>query len=131
MLTRAELRRISRARLADAKALFRAKRYDGAAYLCGYAIEVALKARICKTLRWTEFPSTNKGFEGLASFKVHNLEILLRLSGRETFIRANHTASWSVIASWNPESRYNRIGTTSRIQAETMIQETETILGVL
>jgi len=31
---------------------------DGATYLCGYAVEVALKFRICLTLNWPEFPST-------------------------------------------------------------------------
>lgn len=50
MLTRAELTHIAQARLADAEALHQAGRYDGAVYLCGYAVEVGLKHRICVTL---------------------------------------------------------------------------------
>jgi HEPN domain-containing protein len=32
----------------DAELLFRKGRYDASAYLCGYVVEFALKARICK-----------------------------------------------------------------------------------
>ena len=52
MLTVAELRAVSAARLDDAQSLFNAERYDGVVYLCGYAVELALKARICETLNW-------------------------------------------------------------------------------
>ena len=58
MISVAELDNIARARIEDAKALLTAGRFDGATYLCGYAVEVALKARICRSLNWTEFPST-------------------------------------------------------------------------
>lgn len=64
MLTRQELRRIAHARLRDAESLFRARRYDGATYLCGYALEVMLKARICATLHWNDFPETGGEFSG-------------------------------------------------------------------
>jgi len=62
MTTKNELRTLARARLKDAQILFTAKRYDAATYLCGYAVELALKARICQTLGWTFFPETNKEF---------------------------------------------------------------------
>ncbi len=62
MLTRPELRQIARARLADAAALHDKRRYDGAIYICGYAVEVALKARICQTLSWNGFPETRSEF---------------------------------------------------------------------
>ncbi len=62
MITRTELRTLAVARLTDSQILFAGQRYDAAAYLCGYAIELALKARICKTLRWPNFPDTNKEF---------------------------------------------------------------------
>ena len=45
MIPVAELDNIARARLEDAKTLLAASRFDGATYLCGYAVEVALKAR--------------------------------------------------------------------------------------
>jgi HEPN domain-containing protein len=45
MIPTPDLKAISRARLRDAKVLLKGKRLDGAAYLCGYAVELALKAR--------------------------------------------------------------------------------------
>lgn len=106
MLTRKELLDLARARLRDAEALFDAKRYEGAMYLCGYVVELALKARICKTLNWPGYPATKSEFEGYASFKTHTLGLLLRLSGQETKIKTRFLAEWSDVNNWNPESRY-------------------------
>jgi hypothetical protein len=75
-----KLEKLAQARLEDAEVLFKATRYDGSIYLCGYAVELALKARICKTLGWSGFPSTRSEFSNYQSFKTHNLDVLLRLS---------------------------------------------------
>src|SRR6266705_3045443 len=83
MIPTADLKSIARARLNDAKVLLKGRRLDGAVYLCGYAVEMALKARLCRTLKWSGFPETGAEFQGLQSIKTHNLEILLRLSGVE------------------------------------------------
>jgi len=53
MITRTELRNLAKARLKESKILFDSKQYDVATYLSGYAIELALKARICRTLKWS------------------------------------------------------------------------------
>ena len=100
---------MARARIGDAAALLRLDRYQGAVYLSGYAIELSLKARICATLNWQGFPLKGKEFDGLASFKTHDLEILLHLSGREDDVKNNYTADWSVIAQWDPQVRYRPI----------------------
>jgi hypothetical protein len=131
MIARADLRRIARARLRDAEALCRAGRYDGATYLCGYAVELSLKARICRTLRWAGFPHTRKEFESYQSFKVHNLETLLRLSGVEGKITTVHAASWSAVVYWNPESRYDMPGTVTKREALDMIQGARAIMRIL
>ena len=60
MLSVLELRKIVRARLRDAEVLHRARRYDASVYLCGCAVEMGLKARACRTLRWPGFPSESK-----------------------------------------------------------------------
>ena len=88
MIASRAMRAIARARVRDAQALLRARRFDGAFYLAGYAIEVALKARICRTLRWSGFPETSSEFNGLQSLRTHDLEILLRFSGVEGRVRA-------------------------------------------
>ncbi|MGB8992394.1 MAG: hypothetical protein WCD80_10090 [Desulfobaccales bacterium] len=131
MLTKQELRLIAIARLQDAEALFRANRYDGSIYLCGYAIEIGLKNKICKTLRWNEFPSTKSEFQNLQSFKTHNLDILLKLSGAESKIKINFLADWSIVAKWEPDARYKPIGSSSGQEAQLMIDAVKVILRQL
>src|SRR3989442_14934661 len=111
MISVAELDNIARARIEDAKVLLTAGRYDGATYLCGYAVEVALKARICRVLNWPEFPSTGGEFQAYRSFQTHELEVLLRLSGQEMRIKQDHFAPWNRVASWKVEARYTVVGT--------------------
>ncbi len=123
MTQASELLRIAAVRLKDAAVLLAARRYDGAVYLCGYAVECALKARICRTLRWQDYPLT----KGYKSFKVHNLGVLLHLTGREQIVKRNYFFEWSVVAKWDPEVRY-RIGTATRTEAELMISSATTLL---
>ncbi|MDX2041108.1 MAG: HEPN domain-containing protein [Acidobacteriota bacterium] len=131
MITRVELRKIARERLKDAEALFNAGRYDGAVYLSGYAIELALKNRICKTLKWSGFPQTRSEFQPFQSFKTHNLDVLLSLSGLESKIKTAYLAEWSAIAKWDPEARYNPIGSAGKKDAELLIEAVKKLLGVL
>jgi HEPN domain-containing protein len=131
MISTKELRAIARARLQDAKVLLRAKRFDGAWYLCGYAVELTLKARICRTLKWSGFPESRHDFEGLQSVKTHDLEILLRFSGIEDRVKTKHMADWSVALRWDPEKRYrgNRLVTAQ--EATDMVECVQRLLEVL
>ena len=131
MITSASLRKLARARLTDARTLLRAGRYDGAVYMGGYVVELALKARICRTLNWEGFPETRSEFLPLASFKTHDLDVLLSLSGRERAIRTSHLAEWSAVASWDPEVRYRVPGSAARADAELLIRSAEVLLRVL
>jgi hypothetical protein len=106
-------------------------RLEGAAYLCGYGIELALKARICKTLGWNEFPATRKEFEGYGSFKTHNLEVLLRLSGVEQKVKTQNLAEWSEVTKWDPESRYTPLGSANQADTKLMIDSAENLLKAL
>lgn len=63
MLSVTELRELSVTRLREATVLFIAKEYSGAAYLCGYAVELTLKSKICMVLNWAGFPETRSEFE--------------------------------------------------------------------
>lgn len=128
MLTPTELRNIAEARLNDAEILFAAGRLDGAFYLCGYAIELALKARICLTLGWSGHPSTNYEFQNYQSFRTHNLNVLLRLSGIEDQIKATHFTQWSTVILWNPEIRYAPVGTTSLENVQSMLGATRLLM---
>ncbi len=128
MIDPIELRAISEARLQDARVLFANGRYDGTAYICGYSLETSLKARICDTLNWPGYPGSPGEFSSLASFKVHNLNTLLLLSGRETYIKQNCYSDWSIVREWKPEARYNVVGLTSSAQAGRFLQATRDLL---
>lgn len=128
MLATQEVRKIASARLRDAMVLLTAKRYDGAIYLCGYAVELALKARICKTLKWPGYPETYKEFEPLKSFRVHDLDVLLRLTGREAAVKASYFVEWSAVAAWNPEARYKPIGSANVDDAKLMLDSAAVLL---
>lgn len=127
-LSVADLKRISRERLKDAKALLKQKRYDGGVYLCGYAVEIALKARICKTLKWTAFPTSRDKYR---SFYVHDLDILLNLSGLEKVIKSSLLVEWSVVGTWDPEVRYASVGAADESDLSLMINATENLLKKL
>ena len=119
MLRRGELQKIARSRLQDATKLLTARRYDGAVYLSGYAVEVALKLRICRTLGWQGYPATAKEFANYRSLKTHRLDVLLHFSGVERRVKNERPAwkDWLVVAQWDPEARYRPVGNAQRQDA--------------
>jgi hypothetical protein len=128
MIDRFELRRIAREHLKDAEALLAAQRFEGASYLGGYVVELALKARICKTLKWAGFPETPKEFQGYQSLKVHDLDILLSLSGVEPIVMTKYFTEWSAVAGWTPEARYKGRGKVTRANAELLVKAAGNLL---
>jgi HEPN domain-containing protein len=131
MISGTELRRIARARLRDSEVLFDAGRYDGAVYLCGYAVELALKARICRVLNWMGFPSTRAEFASYQSFRTHSLDVLLTLSGWEQRIKSRYPTEWSVVADWDPELRYAAVGSATGQDAREMIESARILVRFL
>jgi len=131
MITRADLTKTARAHLRDAGILYRRGSYDGASYLCGYAVEIALKGRICRTLRWTGFPSTPGEFQNVKSVQTHNFEALLLFTGLENRIKVVQYDDWVIVKKWTPEQRYNPVGTQSITDAADMIAAARTLLEIL
>lgn len=131
MIALADLQGIAKARLEDAEQLLSARRFDGAVYLCGYAVEVALKARIGRSLSWASYPATRSEFQGYASFRTHDLDILLHLSGVESAVKASYFAEWSTVAQWDPEVRYRAIGSATAQDAASMVGAARALLGAL
>jgi hypothetical protein len=131
MILPSDLRDIAQARLDDADALLQAGRFDGSVYVCGYAVEIALKARICDCLRWPGYPDTNAEFKGYTSFRTHDLEVLLHLSGAETPIKAEYLPEWWIALDWNPDARYRAIGSASSQDASAMLVAAHTLIGAL
>jgi HEPN domain-containing protein len=121
MPTRNELKELAKLRLEEAEPLFIAGLYDGAVYICGYVIEFALKARICKLLDTKEYPSSGKL---KSAYAVHNLDQLIFLSGLENKLDPTNVElhrNWSLTTPWSPEMRYQPRGTISKNQAEEIL----------
>jgi HEPN domain-containing protein len=125
-ITPADLRRLARSRLRDAKVLLRGRRYDGAYYLCGYAVEMVLKARICQTLKWSTF-----GGEHARCLKVHDLPFLLKFSGVEPRVTTKYIPEWSRIQDWKVENRYDPKRNISPSEAHAMVTSAERLLKAL
>ena len=62
---------------------------------------------------------------------VKDLDVLLRLSGREQYIKVNLFPEWTVVSQWNPEARYQAVGTVSAATAQNMISAAQRILAKL
>src|SRR6266496_2096156 len=132
MIARSDLEAIARSRLREAKALFKDRHYDGAAYLCGYSIEIGLKARICRHLKWSGYPENQGESKWSQALKTHDLDALLDLSGVRTRIVSTYIADWSVIQrNWSPEARYRVIGTFSSTTTLAMLEAATTLLRTL
>ncbi len=108
----------SRHRLKDAQALHQQKRWSGAMYLGGYAIECSLKSLICYEERKNNLKDTKIFKNGLQAAGLHNLARLLACvpSIESAIQRANTTDrtngyldAWNRVSSvWrNDELRYS------------------------
>ncbi len=108
-MNRADLQKLSNARIREAQILFAAGEYSGAYYLAGYAVECALKACIAKGIQRYDFPDKSLAQKSY----VHDLGDLLKLadpnSELEAAKRANPRldASWNLAKSWTEQSRYS------------------------
>jgi hypothetical protein len=89
------------------------------------------KARICRTLKWRDFPQSGREFEDFRSLRTHDLEILLKFSGIEDRVTAKHLTDWSAVADWYPERRYQEIGLTTPVEAAKMVECVKRLLKVL
>lgn len=109
MITHSELEILARRRLRDARILQKNNRHDAAVYLCGYGIELGLKAIICKNLKLKGIPNIATEFRIIKDIKTHNLEDLLKLVPQNIAqdIKSIYLGDWSIIQKWNPEMRYS------------------------
>jgi len=133
MITRIDLRKITENRLEDAEVLYRNKRYDGAQYLVGYAVEIALKWRFCCDMSEPSFPETKTEFLGWKEkysvwLKVHSLQNLVDAT---TVDLVPILYEWSLVAKWEPGMRYSPIGYAKAGDTRSMIDAAIVIVGAL
>ena len=103
----------SRRRLEDAETLHKQKRWTGAIYLGGYAVECALKSLICYEQRKNHFKETTV-FQKIQGASLHNLTNLLNeLEDTKKSIQLDRSnillPAWKLVSSmWhNDELRYS------------------------
>lgn len=107
-MNRTDLQRLTRIRLREAKVLFDNRRYEGAYYLLGYAVECAFKAYIAKQTKRYDFPDR----KFVNDIYTHDLNKLLSVSGLESEYRkeskrnSNFELNWTIVKDWSEQSRY-------------------------
>lgn len=134
MLNTQNLHTLAKNRYNEAIILLQNKRFDGAVYLCGYALELILKRRIVEILDWDEYPDKSNKFQQYRFFLTHDLELLKKLSGLEKKIQKDNNvfARWQMASAWNSGIRYREIGKISELEATNIINATkETINFIL
>jgi HEPN domain-containing protein len=120
MSTRRELQRLACLRLREAEALFNSGCHDGCAYLCGYVVELALKAAICATLGIGDYPDDRlKG-----AFKTHDFDDLKLLAGMEQAFTTTTAllTNWSIASKWRSQRRYEPEGTYDQAAANEILE---------
>lgn len=147
MRTEAEIINLSNRKLTVAIFLAANDFYDDAYYLGGYAFELLLKAKICKTLVIPDFfDFDNSKSRKLPinktkrvdkdnlykPFKVHDYEQLLILSGLYTEFSNKITtdlvfgADWSVVSKWDEGLRYST--GTNKADVDSFIQSVKNMI---
>jgi HEPN domain-containing protein len=131
-MNRSDLQLLADLRAEDAKILLDARRFAGAYYLAGYAVECALKACITKQIREFDFPDKKLITESYS----HDLTKLLRLSGighlhdAEIKTNAAFENNWLVVKDWSEESRYE-VAVAEAVARDMYAAVTDTANGVL
>src|SRR5438067_381630 len=110
-MNRDGFQRLAISRLADARALLRTKRWSGAYYVAGYAVECGLKSCVLARVASTpELLFDDRRFS--EKCWTHNLEELLRLAGIRADFDLASTAdvdlydNWAIVKDWRETSRY-------------------------
>lgn len=123
MNTQADIETLADGKLKEAYCLFDNNFFDGAYYIAGYAVELLLKAKVCKTLgipNFFLFDTKKAKAETYKPFKAHDYSQLLVLSGIYSDLDSELNKNvvfkghWSIVTSWNQGSRY----LTGKTQAE-------------
>lgn len=112
-MDRKKLQKLAKIRLKDAAALLGRRRWSGAYYLCGYAIECALKACLLRYISESGAIFSDPSYlKRLADCWTHDLVKLVNLAGLDadfgTARAANPTLDnfWIVAKNWKETSRY-------------------------
>jgi HEPN domain-containing protein len=110
-MNRSDFQELAQEHLRHAKALLDAGLYSGAYYMCGYVVECALKACICKGTGSYDFYPHPTDAKKAWSHKFKDLIGLTEVSGKiKQERRGDNTLHvyWKVVEGWSAESRYDK-----------------------
>jgi hypothetical protein len=109
-VNRSDFQELAELHLRHAKALLDAKLYSGAYYMCGYVVECALKACICKkTSLFDFFPKPDV----VRDAYTHKSANLIRVAGINKEIEKERSEdkeldlNWVLVEQWSEGSRYD------------------------
>ena len=108
MLAKADLQSLAQMRLDDSVFLLQSNRCSSAYYLAGYAVELALKARIAGQFQSNAIP--DKSF--VNAIYTHRLDTLLSTAGLRSEFDIDSKADpqlgayFAIASNWSEESRY-------------------------
>lgn len=108
-MNRDDLRSLAQERMDDAVVLLRNNRFSAAYYLCGYAVECALKACVARQTKECDFPP-DPGT--VREIYVHDLTKLLKSAGLDNMLNndlqndRHLQANWALAKDWSEKSRY-------------------------
>lgn len=128
---RSDFQEISRMRAREARALLDAGQNAGAYYLCGYAVECALKACVAKQVRRCDFPDKDLANQAF----THDLEKLIRVAGLDVQLDRDRRAApaldvnWAIAKDWSEAARYD--ASTSEAQARDLYSAVTGKNGIL
>ena len=111
-------------RLKDATCLHDADRFQGAIYLCGYALECEIKYRVCRARGVLHME------EGEAKQYGHKLPELLDAAGLLRPLTGNrdlYIAFQNISSRWSTEIRYSG-GASSRRESEKFLKDSRALL---
>lgn len=110
---RSDFQKLAEVRIAEAEVLLKAKKYDGAYYLAGYAVECGLKACVAKRTARYDYPDKDLAYQCY----THKLQKLLELVGLHALLVAGSRleSNWVTVRDWDEQTRYER---KTRLEAE-------------
>jgi hypothetical protein len=105
-VNRIDFQKLAELRIEEAEVLLKNKKYSGAYYLAGYAVEFGLKACIAKKTKRHDYPDkdlANKCY-------THDVDKLIDLVGLRPMLRADAAllTNWAIVKDWDESARFAR-----------------------
>lgn len=130
MIPIADFEQTAREKLLDAKCLLDGERFDGAIYMAGYALEIAIKVKLCHSKEMPAFPDTYNEWKDVAgalkkfdntwkkpdnafdkeskSWKEHLSEELVEKLDEPLKSQILVDRDWNKVRIWSVDLRYRR-----------------------